>query len=347
MASASNAIDIWDDIMKYAQTLERRIQELEKELKDKEDKIKSLSQNSSSSSSGASTTSSSGISAISSSDAIAVTATAADLPPFNLKKHLEYIMSLNHAKKMDDNNDGKEITFESVATDHLKMQGVFWAVGSLSILGKFDQVKNAKEIQQITDWVMECYHPESGGFGGNVLHDPHLLHTQHAIYVLALCGTLSRLTDDNEKKEKVIGYIVSRQLPDGSFAGDQWGEVDIRFSYCAFISLRILDALDRIDLQKAMEYIVSCQNFDGGFGCAKGVESHAGYIFTAVAALSVGGGLELVSKSVWDRLSWWLCERQCDSGGLNGRPEKQADVCYSWWVLSRYVYIYLICFLDI
>jgi geranylgeranyl transferase type-2 subunit beta len=33
-------------------------------------------------------------------------------------------------------------------------------------------------------------------------------------------------------------------------------------------------------------------------------------------------------------LGWWLCERQCDSGGLNGRPEKQADVCYSWWILS-------------
>jgi geranylgeranyl transferase type-2 subunit beta len=23
-----------------------------------------------------------------------------------------------------------------------------------------------------------------------------------------------------------------------------------------------------------------------------------------------------------------------DSGGLNGRPEKQSDVCYSWWILS-------------
>ena len=33
-------------------------------------------------------------------------------------------------------------------------------------------------------------------------------------------------------------------------------------------------------------------------------------------------------------LGWWLCERQCDSGGLNGRPEKQSDVCYSWWNLS-------------
>lgn len=35
-----------------------------------------------------------------------------------------------------------------------------------------------------------------------------------------------------------------------------------------------------------------------------------------------------------DRLGWWLCERQLPSGGLNGRPEKLPDVCYSWWVLS-------------
>jgi len=35
-----------------------------------------------------------------------------------------------------------------------------------------------------------------------------------------------------------------------------------------------------------------------------------------------------------DLLGWWLAERQVDSGGLNGRPEKQADVCYSWWILS-------------
>merc|ERR1711957_260863 len=35
-----------------------------------------------------------------------------------------------------------------------------------------------------------------------------------------------------------------------------------------------------------------------------------------------------------DLLCWWLGERQCDSGGMGGRPEKQADVCYSWWILS-------------
>lgn len=29
-----------------------------------------------------------------------------------------------------------------------------------------------------------------------------------------------------------------------------------------------------------------------------------------------------------------LCERQRANGGLNGRPEKLEDVCYSWWCLS-------------
>lgn len=43
------------------------------------------------------------------------------------------------------------------------------------------------------------------------------------------------------------------------------------------------------------------------------------------------GHLHLIDA---DRLAWWLCERQLPSGGLNGRPEKLPDVCYSWWVLS-------------
>lgn len=35
-----------------------------------------------------------------------------------------------------------------------------------------------------------------------------------------------------------------------------------------------------------------------------------------------------------DLLGWWLAERQLPSGGLNGRPEKLQDVCYSWWVMA-------------
>ena len=71
---------------------------------------------------------------------------------------------------------------------------------------------------------------------------------------------------------------------------------------------------------------------DGGFGSMKGAESHAGQVFCCVGALSIAKSLDVIRHP--DLLGWWLAERQCDSGGLNGRPEKQADVCYSWWILS-------------
>lgn len=47
--------------------------------------------------------------------------------------------------------------------------------------------------------------------------------------------------------------------------------------------------------------------------------------------LSLTNSLHLLDV---DKLGWWLCERQLPSGGLNGRPEKLPDVCYSWWVLA-------------
>lgn len=66
------------------------------------------------------------------------------------------------------------------------------------------------------------------------------------------------------------------QQPDGSFFGDKWGEVDTRFSYCAVSCLSILGKMNVVDIPKAVEFILKCKNFDGGFGSVPGAESHAG-----------------------------------------------------------------------
>lgn len=72
--------------------------------------------------------------------------------------------------------------------------------------------------------------------------------------------------------------IVSLQDADtGSFAGDEWGEVDTRFSYCAVSALSLLGRLDAIDRARAAGWIARCRNFDGGFGTTEGAESHAAY----------------------------------------------------------------------
>ena len=126
--------------------------------------------------------------------------------------------------------------------------------------------------------------------------------------------------------------IVDLQNPEtGTFYGDEWGEEDTRFLYTALLALSLLGQTSKINLDKAVSHIVSCSNFDGGFGAKPGAESHSGQIFTCLAALALAGRLDLVDK---DKLGAWLSERQTPGGGLNGRPEKTEDVCYSWWVLS-------------
>jgi len=86
-----------------------------------------------------------------------------------------------------------------------------------------------------------------------------------------------------------------------------------------------------LDKERTVRYIERCRNFDGGFGSSVGAESHAAQVFTCVGVLAILDRLEVVDP---DTLGWWLCERQLPNGGLNGRPEKLEDVCYSFWVLS-------------
>ena len=54
---------------------------------------------------------------------------------------------------------------------------------------------------------------------------------------------------------------------------------------------------------------------------------------SCVAALALAGPAALLEVDS-GLAGWWLAERQLPTGGLNGRPEKKQDVCYSWWVLS-------------
>jgi geranylgeranyl transferase type-2 subunit beta len=86
-----------------------------------------------------------------------------------------------------------------------------------------------------------------------------------------------------------------------------------------------------VDVEKAVKHVQQCANFDGAYGRTPGAESHSGQVFTCVGALAIARRLDLVDI---DRLGAWLSERQLPNGGLNGRPEKLEDVCYSWWVLS-------------
>ncbi|XP_051495574.1 uncharacterized protein LOC127393964 isoform X2 [Apus apus] len=76
-------------------------------------------------------------------------------------------------------------------------------------------------------------------------------------------------------------------------SSSQTGETDTRFSFCAAATLALLGKLDAIDVGKAVEFVLSCMNFDGGFGCRPGSESHVGQALKRV--LQVTGNSEKCS----------------------------------------------------
>ncbi|KAK1834765.1 terpenoid cyclases/protein prenyltransferase alpha-alpha toroid [Podospora conica] len=231
--------------------------------------------------------------------------------------HVRYIQSL----------DTRKDEYEYWLTEHLRLNGLYWGLTALHLLGRPDALPRDKTI----DFVLSCQH-ENGGFGAAPGHDAHMLSTVSAVQILALIDAFDELETRGKGKAQVGKYIAGLQnRQTGTFAGDEWGEEDTRFLYGAFNALSLLGLLDLVDVGKAVDHIVSCANFDGGYGSGPGAESHAAQIFTCVAALAIADRKDLIDKA---RLGAWLSERQIAGGGLNGRPEKKEDVCYSWWVLS-------------
>ena len=170
--------------------------------------------------------------------------------------HEQFVMSL------DKHTD----SFEYAATEHLKMSAVYWALMTLDLVHSLNLMDRTAVIR----WVQQCRHT-SGGYGGNIGHDAHLLYTLSAVQVLFILDAESEID-----AAAVVAYVSGLQQTDGSFFGDEWGEVDTRFSYCALNCLALLGELRRVDVPKAMEYVARCRNFDGGFGAVPGAESHSG-----------------------------------------------------------------------
>lgn len=228
---------------------------------------------------------------------------------------------------------------------------MYWGLTALYLLGHPDALPRDK----IIDFVLSCQH-DNGGFGAAPGHDAHILYTTSAVQILVTLDAVDELEKQGRGGKQrvasctiwpfchsaiffhgcgpVLTVPVLAGLQDketGTFMGDEWGECDTRFLYAAFNALSLLGLLHLVDVPKAVLYIQKCENFDGAYGIRPGAESHAGQVFTCVGALAIAGRLDLVNQ---DRLGGWLSERQLENGGLNGRPEKLEDSCYSWWVGS-------------
>ncbi|KAJ8952522.1 hypothetical protein NQ318_003318 [Aromia moschata] len=168
------------------------------------------------------------------------------------EKHVEFIKEYGQ----DENN------YEYGMTDYLRVSGMYWGLTALELMNTLpSQSKGQITLELSCRVYTKLPGSTSGGISACIGHDPHILHTLSAVQILCIYNNLEAIDVDG-----VVKCVASLQLPDGSFTGDKWGEVDTRFSFCAVATLSLLKRMDVIDVNKAVDFVASCKNFDGGFG---------------------------------------------------------------------------------
>mmetsp|Transcript_41178 Transcript_41178/g.106537 ORF Transcript_41178/g.106537 Transcript_41178/m.106537 type:complete len:400 (-) Transcript_41178:103-1302(-) len=222
------------------------------------------------------------------------------------------------------------------------LSAVYWIVCANAVL----QVPLDPILADKTGAFLQSCLSARGGFCPHPEHHPNVLSTQSGIQLLVLLDRKDILDDSGPRSvDGIASYVCSLRLPDGSFCARTAArpEGDCRFVYAALHTLVLLGVMrigegdvGDMELGQTVDWLLSCQNFDGGFGCRPGgeCESHAGHTFCCLASLALTGSLDRLDDRAHARLVRWLCDRQCENGGLNGRPGKAPDSCYTWWTLA-------------
>lgn len=238
-----------------------------------------------------------------------------------------------------------EKSFSYYSTEYMRLSTMYWSANILRML-HFE--KDLGEIKvPILNFLCSCRNTD-GGYGMSKGFPSTMLSTFTALQILYIFNEL-------KYDERVEDYILGLFNTEGFFSGDVFGEEDTRFSCCGILAFKLLalakdSELSGADLSKeipesyissieqkgfcrnkAIEYILRCYNFDGGFGSSPGCESHTAQIFCCLGALRSLGALDSFDK---EKTTQFLVFRQNACGGFSGRPCKKEDVCYSFWNLA-------------
>ncbi|KAM0339910.1 hypothetical protein ACHAPU_010742 [Fusarium lateritium] len=248
----------------------------------------------------------------------------------------------------------------------------------------------------IRRWVLSLQHPE-GGFCGS---STHVLPGQEAFkgtaniaatfFALILLGLAAENEDEARSafkgvdRTRLLKWLRALQRKDGSFGQNFWnGEIvggrDMRHSYLASCIRWMLrgdvkegdgEWVEDLDIEEMVGHVKRGQTYDGGVAESSKHESHAGYAYCAIGALSLldrpldsaspHPPEQALKEGIPDRegLIQFLASRsfpylvkeeeddeveenflepkagEIDYGhvGFNGRWNKKADTCYCWWV---------------
>lgn len=212
---------------------------------------------------------------------------------------------------------------------------VHFCVQALDLLGSLDAIPK----DHILSWLEELQTEDGAYLGGTFLpkseggpyRQAHIAMSYTALCIYAALDPENM--DKHISKERMTASLKQLQREDGSFQCVSHGsEHDMRFLYCACAISHMLGDWSGVDQEKAVAFIQSCRSWDGAIALIPGQEGHGGSTFCGIAALALMGQLETVmAENQWRQdLIRWCCTRQV--GGMQGRPNKDEDTCYSYWI---------------
>uniref|UniRef100_A0A3B3TWD9 Protein farnesyltransferase subunit beta n=1 Tax=Poecilia latipinna TaxID=48699 RepID=A0A3B3TWD9_9TELE len=199
----------------------------------------------------------------------------------------------------------------------------FWILHSLELLEESIPSAITSEVCQFLDL---CQSP-TGGFAGGPGQHAHLAPTYAAVNALCIIGTEEAYNVIN--REKLLDFLWSLKQPNGSFVMHIGGEVDVRSAYCAASVASLTNIMTPALFEDTTNWILSCQNWEGGLSGVPGLEAHGGYTFCGTAALVILGKEHMLDLKAL--LRWVISRQMRFEGGFQGRCNKLVDGCYSFW----------------
>jgi len=234
---------------------------------------------------------------------------------FNLKAHQQYL--------------AKFLKRSSQHYDCMRLTTLYFAVSGLDLLGVIEEV--VPDPRTFITWIYSLQAP-TGGFrvgpclSGVGKYDYATLASTYS----ALC-LLKILRDDLSRVDiaSMTSFLRSCQKSDGNFLSHPGSvEADVRFLYCACAISSYLKDWSGVDQDKATNFILNSETYDGAFGLEPQFEGHGGSTFCSLSSLSLMGNLSLLPEK--EQVVEWLLNRQC--GGVQGRVNKIPDTCYGFWI---------------
>lgn len=277
---------------------------------------------------------------------------------FLYDRHVNYLL-----KSLKKSTSGTPL---DVAEAH-RLSSLFFVVSGLDLLGALDTRLCRSDKDDIIEWIYSYQvdinkiklPPDPIVASADKNEDPNIANDMktrricHAGFratsminsdIPLDCGMLSMtycaltslviLGDDLKRVDRhsIIAGLRQLQLPDGSFKPSVLGgESDMRLVYCATAVSCLLNDWSGINKDKCAKFIKDSLSYEGAFAQCPGAEAHGGSTFCALASLKLMSKLEdTLTKEDIERLIRW-CINRLDNG-FSGRPNKDQDTCYSFWI---------------